>query len=132
MKKKKTIWFALAAILIAALSCGLLYLNATKTYKDKVNEMTFENIRLEGIAAGVYTGECDVDFIYAKVAVTMKDGKIQSIDLVKHKNDRGTRTEVITEKHPQLSNRIFELEVNNIIENIQNDYYLTDTIGSIE
>lgn len=34
--------------------------------------MTFENPRLENIADGVYTGKCDVDFIYAKIAVTMK------------------------------------------------------------
>lgn len=33
--------------------------------------MTFENPRLENIADGVYTGKCDVDFIYAKIAVTM-------------------------------------------------------------
>lgn len=98
MTKKKIIWLALAAVLIVALGCGLLYLKATKTYKDKVNGMTFENLELGSIADGVYTGECDVDFIYAKVAVTMKDGQIQSIDLLEHKNDRGAPAEVITEK----------------------------------
>lgn len=44
---------------------------------------------VESISDGVYIGECDVDFIYVKAEVRRKDGKIQGIKLLKHKNDRG-------------------------------------------
>lgn len=97
-QEEKAILLVLAAILIVTLVCGLLYLKATKTYKDEVRKMTFENIEFERITDGVYTGKCDVGFIYAKIAVAINDGQIQSIDLLEHKNDRGTPAEVTTEK----------------------------------
>lgn len=47
---------------------------------------------------GIYIGEYDVNFIYAKVEVTVQDGKITNIELLGHKNERGKPAEAILGK----------------------------------
>ncbi len=42
--------------------------------------------------------EYDVNFIYAKVEVTVQDGKITNIELLDHKNERGKPAEAILDK----------------------------------
>ena len=98
MKKKKIIWFAVMVFFVSTLIFGINYFISVKQYKDTVNNMTFETIDVSKIPNGVYVGECDVNFIYAKVMVTIKDGEIENIDLVEHKNDRGEQAEMITKK----------------------------------
>ncbi len=98
MMQKKKIWLFIAAVLVTALVFLLMYLNRVNQYQKTVSSMTFGNLMLENIADGVYVGDCDVEFIYAKVAVTVKDGQIEKIDLLEHKNDRGTSAERIIEQ----------------------------------
>ena len=38
---------------------------------------------------GVYIGEYDVNFIYAKVEVTVQNGEITNINILEHRNERG-------------------------------------------
>ncbi len=43
-------------------------------------------------------GEYDVDFIYAKVEVTIQNGRITTIHILEHRQERGKAAEVIADK----------------------------------
>lgn len=66
-------------------------------YKRAVNAISIEELDLSKIPDGIYYGEYDVGFIYAKVEVVLNDGKIAKITILEHKNDRGASAEVIVE-----------------------------------
>ena len=39
-----------------------------------------------------------MDFVYAKVEVTVQNGVIAGIDILEHKNGRGSRAEVVVDR----------------------------------
>lgn len=47
---------------------------------------------------GVYVGEYDVNLIYAKVEVTVENGKITGITILEHKNEPGKSAEIVIDK----------------------------------
>jgi uncharacterized protein with FMN-binding domain len=59
--------------------------------------MTFSDIDISSITDGIYEGECNVDYIYAKVSVSVKEGVITDLKLLEHKNERGAAAERIVE-----------------------------------
>jgi len=64
-------------------------------YKNQVKNISIHNVGISQIADGVYTGECDVTFIYAKVAVTVRSGEIVDVAILEHRNERGGAAERI-------------------------------------
>lgn len=82
----------------AILLAGGGYLYQVHQYQNQVKRLTYQEKELASIADGVYIGDCDVDFIYAKVEVTITDGKLSKIRLIEHRNDRGSKAEAITEE----------------------------------
>lgn len=86
--KKKTILFIVVVLLVSAVP-GFLYLSRVSNYKRAVAGITYSDVELASIPDGTYTGECDVDFIRAKVEVVVANGKIEKVNLIEHYNDRG-------------------------------------------
>ena len=97
MSKKKVALFAVMILLLIGLVGGIIYLKSVADYKQEVKETTFENINISDIPDGVYVGEYDVDFIYAKVEVTVQNGEITNINILEHRHERGKTAEVITD-----------------------------------
>ena len=94
-KKTKLIRLGcLVACLIIAF-CTASYFIRLGRYKKAVANMTFTPIDLTQIEDGTYTGSCDVDFVAAKVKVTVKDHAITSIDLLEHRTEKGLPAEAI-------------------------------------
>ncbi|QWU17276.1 Uncharacterized protein, contains FMN-binding domain [Paenibacillus sophorae] len=93
MKKKLLITAAL--ILLVGAGWGLTYLYQVNSYQDKIKNLTISNIPFSRLADGTYVGEYDVRFIDAKVQVSVQNGKVTKIDLLKHKNGHGAPAEVI-------------------------------------
>ncbi|MDE6213252.1 MAG: FMN-binding protein [Lachnospiraceae bacterium] len=89
---------------VAVLLCliGLIYmavyLKSIADYKKAVKETTFTNIDISDIPDGVYIGEYDVNVIYAKVEVMVKNGEITNINILEHRNERGKSAETVTDK----------------------------------
>ena len=98
MSKKKLILFAVILLLLVSLVWGIIYLKSVADYKQAVRETTFEEINIPDISDGVYIGEYDVNFIYAKVEVTVKNGEISNINILEHRHERGKTAEDITNK----------------------------------
>ena len=97
-KTLKIIIIAVSIIIIVGIICFSVYLISVKKYQDEVSAITFFNIDITQIENGTYTGEYDVGFIYAKVDVIIEDGEIIVINLLEHKNERGTAAEKILDK----------------------------------
>ncbi len=97
-KKTKIIIGALAFAVIIALGFLTNYLVSVKRYKDAVSNITIEHADASNIPDGSYIGECDVQYIYAKVEVQVEGGKITGIQLLKHKNERGKAAEGIEQE----------------------------------
>lgn len=98
ISKKKIISFIILFLLLIGLICGAVYLKNVADYKRAVRETTFSEIDITNISDGIYIGEYDVNFIYAKVEVTVEDGEIVNINLLEHRHERGKAAETVIEK----------------------------------
>ena len=97
MSKKKVVLFAVMLLVLISLVWGIIYLKSVTDYKQAVKETTFEEINISDISDGVYIGEYDVNFIYAKVEVTVQNGEITNINILEHRHERGKTAEVIAD-----------------------------------
>lgn len=95
--KKKMVLFIIMLLLLVGFVWGILCLKSVADYKKAVKETTFEDINISDIPDGVYVGEYDVNFIYAKVEVTVQNGEITNINILEHRHERGKAAEVIAD-----------------------------------
>ena len=95
---KKPLLGLLSAALLLGLAAGGLYLKSVADYRRAVREISIRQPPLADLADGLYAGQWDVGFISAKVEVEMEGGKIQSIRIIEHKNDRGQKAEAVIDK----------------------------------
>ena len=98
ISKKKIISVIILLLLLIGLICGAVYLKKVADYKRAVGETTFGEIDIADVSDGIYIGEYDVNFIYAKVEVTVEDGEIVSINILEHRHERGKAAEKVIEK----------------------------------
>ncbi len=96
--KKKILSVIILLFLLIGLICGAVYLKNVADYKRAVRETTFDEIDIADVSDGIYIGEYDVNFIYAKVEVTVEDGEIVSINILEHRHERGKAAEKVIEK----------------------------------
>ena len=75
-----------------------VYLKRVADYKKAVRETTIGGTDISNISDGVYVGEYDVDFVYAKVEVTVQNGAVTNIDILEHKNGRGKPAEIVADR----------------------------------
>lgn len=86
----------LAVIILGAILVN--YLISVQRYQNAVENIAYANIDISQIPDGAYIGECDVNYIYAKVSVTVKNGTLVQIDLLEHTNERGSPAEGIEQR----------------------------------
>ena len=98
ISKKKIISVIILLFSLIGLICGAVYLKNVADYKRAIGETTFDEIDIADVSDGTYIGEYDVNFIYAKVEVTVEDGEIVSINILEHRHERGKAAEKIIEK----------------------------------
>jgi len=96
--KKKVISFIVLFLFLVSLILGAIYLKKVADYKRAVRETAFEEIDVANVSDGIYIGEYDVNFIYAKVEVTVEDGEIISINILEHRHERGKAAETVIDK----------------------------------
>lgn len=97
-KKRKILAACILLVVIIALVIGISIMMRYKNYQDQVKEMVFSDVDISSLADGVYTGEADVDVIYAKVEVTVENGTIVNIELLEHRHERGESAEAILDE----------------------------------
>ena len=67
-------------------------------WRNKIREIHIQDIDISEAEDGVYVGEYDAGYIYAKVEVTIENGNIAELRILEHGNERGEAAEVITEE----------------------------------
>ena len=82
-------------ILLVCHICSCIY--SVTSYQKVVKNIVISEIDVSHIPDGIYEGEYDVEYIYAKVKVTIKNGIITEIKILEHRNERGGPAEKITE-----------------------------------
>ena len=94
-RRKKTVLIVISALLVIGIFAGGLYLKSISDYKAKVDALTFDEIDLTKVEDGVYEGQCDTGVVRARVQVTVRDHRLESIELLEHENGRGAPAEAI-------------------------------------
>lgn len=98
--RKREIYFHRALSLIMAVMLVIhvvSYFYDFNQYKTMISNITIDEIDLESIEDGEYTGECDAGYIYAKVKVIVENHCIKDIDILEHRHERGTKAESVIE-----------------------------------
>lgn len=96
-RKKKMWWHRALTIFMAVCLVGHVagYLADFREYQRRIAEITFTDVNLEKIEDGIYEGECDAGYIYARVKVEISGGRIVSLQLLEHRNERGASAESV-------------------------------------
>lgn len=96
-RKKKMWWHRALTVFMAVCLVGHVagYLADFREYQRRIAEITFADVNLEEIEDGIYEGECDAGYIYARVKVEISGGRIVSLQLLEHRNERGASAESV-------------------------------------
>ena len=94
-RKKATLKKLGVIAIVLLIVYGITELVCNHIYQDKVNNISIKEVNLSNIADGIYIGECNVDYIRAKVEVEVKSHQIVNIELLEHINERGENAETI-------------------------------------
>lgn len=93
--KRRVIMCIVIFLFLTGLLCTAVYLKSVADYKKAVKETVIGDVDFSAIPDGVYVGAYDVDFIYAKVEVTVRDGKMTDIAILEHRQERGKAAEAV-------------------------------------
>lgn len=96
-KKQRMRWHRIFTVIIAVGIIGhmMAYYIDFHAYRENIKNISVDEVELTELADGSYEGEYDAGYIYARVAVEIRDGRIISVDLLEHRNERGEPAESI-------------------------------------
>ena len=94
--KKRYLVLIIAIVVLAAgaLTVKILFSKAETELKQLANT-EIENVDMSSAEDGVYNGSYSAFPVSAEVRVTIKDHKIEKIELIKHNNGQGEEAEII-------------------------------------
>ena len=95
ISRKKIVMILIMLFLLLASIFGTAYIDRVGEYKRAVKETTIEEVNISDIPDGVYIWEYDVNFIYAKVEVTVQNGEITDIIILEHRHEHGKAAETV-------------------------------------
>ena len=99
MKTGKKIVLSIVAIILVMIVIGAVqFSNYIKDGSAKLEAIVFEGVDLSEVENGVYEGDYDTGIIYAKVKAIVNSGKIESLELLEHKNGKGGPAEVVVDQ----------------------------------
>ena len=84
-------WHRIATLFAAIfiLLHGVTMLTGVATYQNQVRNIVVEHMDLANIPDGVYVGEYDVTYVFARVEVTVHLGEITNIEILEHRPGDG-------------------------------------------
>lgn len=101
-KKLKGRWIVLhrlgAILVMLLIVCHIItYYIDFLSYKSNISTLNIKGIDARNVKDGTYEGEYDAGYIYARVEITVNNGKIADINILEHDNERGASAEKITD-----------------------------------
>lgn len=98
IRRKRILLYIVILICLIGLLFTAVYLKSVADYQKAVKETTFSDIDISKISDGVYVGAYDVGFVSAKVEVTVHNGAVTSITILRHQNERGKSAEIVADR----------------------------------
>lgn len=97
--RKRLRWHRILSVVVLLLAGSHLILNFMdyQAYQFKIQNVHLQEIDTSDIPDGQYQGTYDAGYIYAKVNVHISDGSIKEIDILEHRNERGSAAEQIAQ-----------------------------------
>lgn len=92
MRKNKKVFIILFIILIFMIGA---YLFLTICAKKGLKALEYENISMDLVKDGTYDAEVDVNLVFVKVKVAVRNHKITNIEIMEHRNGLGKKAEAI-------------------------------------
>ena len=94
MKKSKKI-IIIIIVILAALLIAFHFVN--KSIVKRANDLSIGEISTEKMSDGVYSAHYELTPVKVAVNVTIKDGRIENIEITEHTNGRGKDAEKIVD-----------------------------------
>ena len=94
MKKK----IGLLSVLAVLACLGCIFFVMLNNEKKEVTNLVFENVNMSAVEDGTYEGEVSTALVSAKVRVTVRDKRIENIEILKHDNGLGSKAESIVDE----------------------------------
>ena len=91
--------------LIVHVIFGITSLNQ---YQNAIGAIALQEIDLAQVGDGTYIGECDAGYVYAKVEVVVRGGRMETISLLEHRTERGKPAEEIV--HTMLAHQQLQVD----------------------
>lgn len=88
-----------AIITLALFLCHIVTYNIDFIqYQRSIAAVSVRGLDATKLKDGIYDGEYDVGYIYAKVRVIVKNGRMEDITILQHDNERGKPAEAILQE----------------------------------
>jgi uncharacterized protein with FMN-binding domain len=97
-RKTRTVLLIVALVLLACAAAGVIAFQVIQRNLNALSSMKVEDIPLDRVKDGVYTGEYGVFPVSAQVEVTVKDHAILSARIIRHRNGQGSAGEAVVNK----------------------------------
>ena len=81
------------SLLVLLVVIGISIAVTTKKMNTEAGKIIIGGVNLTGISDGTYTGDCSIDFLYAKVAVVVRNQRIEKIEILEHNKGLGGKAE---------------------------------------
>jgi uncharacterized protein with FMN-binding domain len=94
---RKLIYIFLTIVLVGAVFMMGTWL-VTSAQMSALEEQDFQRIDLTTVPDGVYRGEATTLLIQVEVEVAVKNGRLETIELIRHRSGKGEAAEEITEQ----------------------------------
>ena len=101
--KKKWLLLLIIPVVFAIIILSFIGIILGKM-KKQLEQIDTSTVYISQVADGIYMGESETELVKVAVNVTVKDGKIENIDILKHECGKGKPAERIIESIIQKNN----------------------------
>ena len=101
--KKKWLLLLIIPVVFAIIILSFIGIILGKM-KKQLEQIDTSTVDISQVADGIYMGESETELVKVAVNVTVKDGKIENIDIFKHECGKGKPAERIIESIIQKNN----------------------------
>jgi uncharacterized protein with FMN-binding domain len=98
MKKRRKIWIIIGSVVIVIAATAVILVSSVQSAMEQLAAEKIADVDMSKISDGVYEGSCSVFPVSVKVEVAVENHTITNINLVEHKNGKGSAAEVLPAK----------------------------------
>lgn len=98
MRRARPLWLILGLVLVLVLAGGVWFAITAGRFQREIEAIRIGDVDLGQVADGVYTGTEETVLVKAEVRVTVRNGSITAIELLRHEHGQGYGAEAVPAK----------------------------------